>query len=755
MKDILIILDNGKPIFDESFIGINRENLQKNIIFKFKDTFIDGNANLEVKIDNDDGVITNLTKVGESYVLPIRSSLLTSDKVLMQLVIYQAEVDEETPIYKSEIIYLKVKESLNASGDIPEEYPTWTETLSDLYDDVQALMQETETALENIPTKTSDLTNDSGFITKNVNDLTYYSKTDVMNANIFEAVGSEATLRQNADNNLQSQIDAITSASDVIDIVGTYQDLQNYDTSSLTPNDIIKVLEDSTHDNAVSYYRWTNNSWSYVGSESPTYTKSETDALLNQKQNVIDSSHKLSSDLVDDTGHSHKFATAEQLTQISTNASNITTINNNLSLKEDKANKVTSISVSSTDTEYPSAKCVYDSQVLQDNKTNEIENKVEYYATIMNALPKITGTGTSITLNNTANSPMGLELQPSELSQEGTPNPDYPQDIHVISGDSTIKVENKNLFDVTQFETLLVQNKRLNDNGEEVTDNSSWYSTYKIPLIANVQYHIKGAFQRIYFYDSTGSFIRRSSDYGSVTNISYTPTNNEYISFQIYVTNWNNNKGQEQVEIGSSATSYVEHKEQDFSITLGDLEYCKIGTYADEFIKATNEAGLTAGKWYLKKVIDKDILNGSEDWTFAQNQRYFYLTDSKYPRSADGSTLYPMKSNQYIPATFNEVYNATIDYGIAFPYNNDRLYVRNKDVTSLETFESDLNTNNLILYYLGKTSQYILLNDTLQEQLENIYNYVLGYKDQTNISQTNNDLPFVINASAVKDLSNL
>lgn len=32
----------------------------------------------------------------------------------------------------------------------------------------------------------------------------------------------------------------------------------------------------------------------------------------------------------------------------------------NLSLKEDTSNKVTSLSSSSTDTQYPSAKCVYD-----------------------------------------------------------------------------------------------------------------------------------------------------------------------------------------------------------------------------------------------------------------------------------------------------------------------------------------------------------------------------------------------------------
>lgn len=44
------------------------------------------------------------------------------------------------------------------------------------------------------------------------------------------------------------------------------------------------------------------------------------------RQAVIDSSHKLSSDLVDDTNNTHKFATAAQLQQISTNEANISSI---------------------------------------------------------------------------------------------------------------------------------------------------------------------------------------------------------------------------------------------------------------------------------------------------------------------------------------------------------------------------------------------------------------------------------------------
>ena len=90
-----------------------------------------------------------------------------------------------------------------------------------------------------------------------------------------------------AKNDLQEQIDAITSASDVFDVVGTYAELQAYDTSTVPINDIIKVLQDSTHNNAATYYRLVDESgaltWQYVGQEGPYYTKSETDLTFATK----------------------------------------------------------------------------------------------------------------------------------------------------------------------------------------------------------------------------------------------------------------------------------------------------------------------------------------------------------------------------------------------------------------------------------------------------------------------------------------
>lgn len=74
-----------------------------------------------------------------------------------------------------------------------------------------------------------------------------------------------------------------------------------------------------------SEYVWgaVSGVYQWIDFSKDTYTKAEVTALLALKQDTIDSAHKLSSDLVDDTNNTHKFATAAQLEQIKTNKNNI------------------------------------------------------------------------------------------------------------------------------------------------------------------------------------------------------------------------------------------------------------------------------------------------------------------------------------------------------------------------------------------------------------------------------------------------
>ena len=104
-------------------------------------------------------------------------------------------------------------------------------------------------------------------------------------------LSDEVTNRENADIYLQGQIDAISASSDVVDIVGTYAELQAYDTQHLKDNDIIKVLQDETQGDATTYYRWSTHTQTFtlIGQEGPYYTKAGADAQFVPQTRTVNS----------------------------------------------------------------------------------------------------------------------------------------------------------------------------------------------------------------------------------------------------------------------------------------------------------------------------------------------------------------------------------------------------------------------------------------------------------------------------------
>jgi hypothetical protein len=81
---------------------------------------------------------------------------------------------------------------------------------------------------------------------------------------------------------------------------------------------------------------------------------------------------------------------------------------------------------------------------------------------------------------------------------------------------------------------------------------------------------------------------------------------------------------------------------------------------------------------------------------------------------------------------------------------NPYLYIRNTSYTSLADFKTMLGTTNLVSYYVLATPTTTEITDTtLINQLEELY-IAKSKENQTNISQINNDLGFIISASALK-----
>lgn len=119
MDNVIITVNSEKRtvLVKPEKIAICGENLQGQFIVEFADTFIDGEARLDVLICSckKKGYIA-LTKSGSTYAGDILSSITCHDgKVKMQVVIKQTTTNGSTPIFKSEIFEVFVEDSINAT----------------------------------------------------------------------------------------------------------------------------------------------------------------------------------------------------------------------------------------------------------------------------------------------------------------------------------------------------------------------------------------------------------------------------------------------------------------------------------------------------------------------------------------------------------------------------------------------------------------------------------------------------------------
>lgn len=173
MKDLIINVSRETRLVDlsKSILGIDNENLQQNLVFRFKDEFVNGVARLEFVIDNEKQ-FAMLSKNGESYSLPVKNILTKrnySGQTMMQLVITESEKEDGVPVFKSNIFYMVVKESINAETEAPDGYQQWIEIAN-------AKLMELEEAIDdcnfhgNYAKEQGDYAKEKGEYAKNVSE---------------------------------------------------------------------------------------------------------------------------------------------------------------------------------------------------------------------------------------------------------------------------------------------------------------------------------------------------------------------------------------------------------------------------------------------------------------------------------------------------------------------------------------------------------------------------------------------------------
>ena len=186
-----------------------------------------------------------------------------------------------------------------------------------------------------------------------------------------------------------------------------------------------------------------------------------------------------------------------------------------------------------------------------------------------------------------------------------------------------------------------------------------------------------------------------------------------------------------QIELGSTATNYVEHEEQDYTISLGTTELCKIGDYQDKIYKNN-------GKWYLHKETKKIVLDGTQS-SSSVNTSSTNTTRVQYNHYADGGAGYSGYSNLL---TFQRNWSADIE-GFCFDTSNGGFWIRINKAT-IGTTASQVNTylsnNNLICYIpLATPTETEITDTTLLSQLEALEG-ATTYLGETNINTSGSDL---------------
>ena len=167
--------------------------------------------------------------------------------------------------------------------------------------------------------------------------------------------------------------------------------------------------------------------------------------------------------------------------------------------------------------------------------------------------------------------------------QDGTPTPDAQVAIQTATGEQTVTVTGKNLFNKDA-----IVNGALNGDGT-ISGSTGFSTSGWIPVMPNTQYH-KGdsssARLKFYYKDKTpiSNVYDDISNAGSAKAFT-TPANVFWMRLSLRTTT----AATLQIELGSVASTYEAFQSQSYTVDLGSIELCEIGTYWDYIYNSNDD----------------------------------------------------------------------------------------------------------------------------------------------------------------------
>ena len=175
-----------------------------------------------------------------------------------------------------------------------------------------------------------------------------------------------------------------------------------------------------------------------------------------------------------------------------------------------------------------------------------------------------------------------------------------------------------------------------------------------------------------------------------------------------------------------------------YTLTLGIIELCKIGTYQDYIYKNGSE-------WYVHKECEKVQIDGSVgNYNSTFNWYYAGIASLNVPTPLNNGNII---SNYFTESTASYMQTHTQDNGICAISGETHIIFRNINYTSASTYQNWLGATQPLFYYVLATATNTKITDeTLISQLEAIDEWMVRYGYTSVVS---GNLPIIVDRTAL------
>lgn len=236
-------------------------------------------------------------------------------------------------------------------------------------------------------------------------------------------------------------------------------------------------------------------------------------------------------------------------------------------------------------------------------------------------------------------------------------------------------------------------------------------------------------------------------------------------SYQIIARLYDSNGGMDAVIISPNATSNTITTTREVT-RIGILTNTNSGVTINDklYLQLENGSTMTTfepygskDKWCKYEAINKTVLNSSSydgrgDLAEANTYRYYFKAPNALIVTSTTAVI-PLYSNLGISISRERAYNGNIGVSYFSQANKMQFVFDETKSLSINDLKTWLDNNYFEVYYiLAVPTSKLITYQPLIDQLNELEK-AQSKENQTNISQVNNDLPFIISASALKEWS--